>query len=288
MTSCQKLPLIVSMPLLPLMSLCLCLLLLCDLSPLVPASSWSTCPPPPVRLSLSSHRRIGAEVLSEDLFFERLLAEVSSCSHCLLVAPPRLAHHRPHDESRLTDIYGLRDLTVQAKTAVRKETLLVLGMAGLAQTLRLQNIPWLMTAPAADGPTCFLIPEVRALLAPPGVAAIAAGSQRWWFLWQNPLSWATSALSTFRESQPGTLAEAASSENYFLSGLAAQSDFCWFSAVKSILTEEATSFTTSASPDPLLASTVTPAMHFTDKLRGEQPDARELRDRVDRQFLSQV
>ena len=80
-----------------------------------------------------------------------------------------------------------------------------------------------------------------------------------------------------------SLPDAASGENYFASGRAAQRDYWWFSTVNSILTEDPTSLMTSASLDRPFASTVTLGMRFTDKLRGEQPDATELRDRVDRQ-----
>ena len=119
-----------------------------------------------------------------------------------------------------------------------------------------------MTAPAADGPTCFLIPEVRALLAQQGVAASRLDHSAGGFCGKTTLLGNVSFVDVPRVAAR-TLAEAASSENYFLSGLTAQSDYWWF-PLKSTLTEEATSFTTSASPVPLLASTVTPAMHFTD------------------------
>ena len=100
-----------SMPPLPLMSLCLCLLLLCDLSPLVPATGWSICAPPPVRLSLSATGVLELKTCSS-----------RGCSRRSVRA------HTAFWWRQLPDIYGLQDLTAQAKTAVRKETLLALRM----------------------------------------------------------------------------------------------------------------------------------------------------------------
>ena len=103
-------------------------------SPISPVSDvWlvnlcaSVCP------SLSaSHRRIGPEVLSVDLLFERLLAEAGSCSACLLAAPHATFNAALRGVTP-PDIYGLKGLTSDTKATVRKETLVALRIADLAK-----------------------------------------------------------------------------------------------------------------------------------------------------------
>ena len=116
-----------------------------------------------------SIRHIGRDILSEDFLFERLLTEASVCSACLLVAPNATFVAARRGVSP-PDIYGLKELSSDDKTAVRKETLVALRLAELARKVTELHTPWLLAAPGADGPSVFRLPEVRALLSLPGVS----------------------------------------------------------------------------------------------------------------------
>ena len=83
-----------------------------------------------------------------------------------------------------------------------------------------------------------------------------------------------------------TLPDAARGENYFASDPRSATGLLGFPSVKSTLTENSTRFQVSASLDPRLHPRSQLCIRYTDKLRGEQPDALELRDRVDRQSLA--
>ena len=130
-----------------------------------------------------SIRRIGRDILSEDFLFERLLTEASVCSACLLVAP-----HATFVAARRgvspPEIYGLKDLSSDDKTAVRKETLVALRLAELARKMTELHTPWLLAAPGADGPSVFRLPEVRALLSLPGVSESRFDHSPHGFFWQ--------------------------------------------------------------------------------------------------------
>ena len=77
-----------------------------------------------------------------------------------------------------------------------------------------------------------------------------------------------------------------SGENYFSSGCAPQFDDWLFSTVKAVLTQNPAEFSASSSPDPPRAPAVVPRVQYTAKLRGEQLDAKELKDLVDSQSLA--
>ena len=183
------------------------------------------------------------------------------------------------------DIYGLKGLTADTKATVRKETLVALRIADLAKTLGLQQTPWLLAAPAADGPRVLLIPEIRALLSMPGVAASRLDHTEGGFAGRTVLVGNVGFLDVPRVATR-TPAGADSGENYFSSGCAPQLDDWWFSTVKATLTENPAEFSASGSLDPHRAPAVVPRIQCTAKLRGEQLDAKELRDLFDSQSLA--
>ena len=124
---------------------------------------------------------------------------------------------------------------------------MALRIADLAKTLGLQHTPWLLTALAADGPTVFLIPEIRALLSMPGVAASRLGHTEGGLAGRTTLMGNVGFLDVPRIAAR-TPAGADSGENYFSSGCAPQLDDWWFSTVKAILTENPAEFSASGSP----------------------------------------
>ena len=170
------------------------------------------------------------------------------------------------------DTYGLRVLTADAKASVKKETFVALRS-------------W-------DCGTHTLAPDRSSRRRADSVSpARSPRLHHGWITLMEVSVMKTALLGnvSFHDVPrvaARTLPDAASGENYFAPDLAAQRDYWWFSTVKSILTEDPTSSMAIASLDPPPASTVTPGMRFTDKLRGEQADARELRDRVDGQSLA--
>ena len=85
-----------------------------------------------VRLSVPVTDELAPGVLSEDLLFERLLAEARSCSACLLAAPHATCNAALRGVTP-PDINGLKGLTSDTKATVRKETLVALRIADLAK-----------------------------------------------------------------------------------------------------------------------------------------------------------
>ena len=117
------------------------------------------------------------EDIVEDFFFEKVLAAIPVCTHCLFIAPRSTFTHKVRGTTA-PDICGKTELSSEVKSRVRSQTLAAFRCADLAARLQGHGTRWIIVCPASEEPSVYDLPEVRRLLSHPGVTATRGPTSR--------------------------------------------------------------------------------------------------------------
>ena len=200
--------------------------------------------------------------ITEDIAFDYLLNEIDDLlfRFCVMIAPTVTFNTHSRDKDT-TEIYGRKNINADDKNEIRKETLIIVRM----------GIPWMIGAPASDGPSPFDVPEIKKLLTFKGVYATKIEHAR--------------LLGNIDFSTAGGRAD----ENYFLSAWrenSSKSGDDWAFPILRLMSEK--NLPVSPPLDEPAEFQDTPPVQrisFTTKLRGEQMNAKEVKQDEDRRSL---
>ena len=213
--------------------------------------------------------------ITEDIAFDYLLNEIDDLlfRFCVMIAPTVTFNTHSRDKDT-TEIYGRKNINADDKNEIRKETLIIVRMAKIAERFCRFGIPWVIGAPASDGPSPFDVPEIKKLLTFKGLYATKIEHAR--------------LLGNLDFSTAGGRADA-NIENYFLSAWrenSSKSGDDWAFPILRLMSEKNLPVSPPLDePAELQDTPLVQRISFTSKLRGEQMNAKEVKQDEDRRSL---